>query len=267
MASPDDNDVTVVARQSPQPPTQSFFPHSSYYFCAPPYIYFISGGNFPPPPPPSVWVYYPLWYSHPNPNQFVSTHELPPNPSQELTLPRASSRRIFGRRSYGRDKKLAWVRKTSHEVESNDDHITTVMLRNIPNRYTREMMIEYMDKHCDEANGSDKNDESSISAYDFLYIPIDFKTTMNKGYAFVNFTNAKAVSKFKAACNHKHWSHFYSSKVLEITSAKIQVNELVRRFKDMTYPDEAYSAVCFSPARSGGKTMVQTTMVGNAPNQ
>lgn len=36
------------------------------------------------------------------------------------------------------------------------------------------MMIEYMDKHCEEANKSEKDEESTISAYDFIYVPIDF---------------------------------------------------------------------------------------------
>lgn len=50
------------------------------------------------------------------------------------------------------------------------------------------------------------------------------RTTMNKGYAFVNFTKAEAVSKFKAACNHKPWCHFYSKKEVEITFARIQAS-------------------------------------------
>ncbi|EOA22493.1 hypothetical protein CARUB_v10003146mg, partial [Capsella rubella] len=260
--APENDEVTVFARQPPHPTSQFFLPHNSYYFCAPPSIYFISGGILPHLPPPSIWVYYPLWCIHPNTNRFVPTQQLPPNPSHELTLPPTSSKRFFSRRSYGRGKKVTSAKKTSNELESNGEHITTVMLRNIPNRYTREMMIDYMDKHCDEANESDKNEESPISAYDFLYVPVDFKTKMNKGYAFVNFTNAKAVPKFKAACNQKQWSHFHSSKVLEITSARIQANELVRRFQNMAYPDEAYCAVCFSPARRGGKNVVQTKMVG-----
>lgn len=37
------------------------------------------------------------------------------------------------------------------------------------------MMIEYMDKHCEEANISGKNEEFTISAYDFIYLPIDFR--------------------------------------------------------------------------------------------
>lgn len=50
---------------------------------------------------------------------------------------------------------------------------------------------------------------------------------MNKGYAFVNFTNAEAVRKFKVACNHKPWSHFCSRKVLEIAYARIQASSLL----------------------------------------
>ncbi|AED91224.1 putative mei2-like protein [Arabidopsis thaliana] len=266
--APENNHVSVLARQARNPPTHFFFPHNpsprTYYFSAPPQIYFISDIYLPPPP--SIWVYYPLWYINPNPNVYESTQELPqrysPNPSQEMTLPPTSSRRVFGRRSYELCEKVTWRTSIKPEVESNGDHITTVMLRNIPNRYTREMMIQFMDKHCEEANKSGKNEEFTISAYDFIYLPIDFRTTMNKGYAFVNFTNAKAVSKFKAACNNKPWCHFYSKKELEITYARIQANELVKRFQHMTYPEEAYSAVCFSPARSGGKDTVQTTMVG-----
>ncbi|CAL9229573.1 unnamed protein product [Arabidopsis halleri] len=265
-SAPENNNVSVVVRQPLHPPTPFFFPHTlsprTYYFSAPPQIYFISDINFPQPP--SIWVYYPLWSF--NPSRYESIQELPqlysPTPSQELTLPPTSSRRVFGRRSHGRCEKVTWRRCIKPEVESNGDHITTVMLCNIPNRYTREMMIEYMDKHCEEANKSGKNEEFTISAYDFIYLPIDFRTTMNKGYAFVNFANAEAVSKFKAACNHKPWCHFHSKKELEITFARIQANELVKRFQQMTYPAEAYSALCFSPARDGGDNTVQTSMVG-----
>ncbi|CAE6090566.1 unnamed protein product [Arabidopsis arenosa] len=180
-SAPENNNVSVVARQPLHPHTPFFFPHTlsprTYYFSAPPQIYFISDVNLPPPP--SIWVYYPLWYINSNPNRYESIQELPqpysPTPSRELTLPPTSSRRVFGRRSHGRCGKVTWRRSIKPEVESNGEHITTVMLRNIPNRYTREMMIEYMDKHCEEANKSGKNEEFTISAYDFIYLPMDFR--------------------------------------------------------------------------------------------
>ncbi|KAG7554533.1 hypothetical protein ISN44_As11g007600 [Arabidopsis suecica] len=183
VLAPENNNVSVVARQPLHPPIPFFFPHTlsprTYYFSAPPQIYFISDINLLPPP--SIWVYYPLWYINSDPNRYESIQELPqpysPTPSRELTLPPTSSRRVFGRRSHGRCEKVTWRRSIKPEVESNGDHITTVMLRNIPNRYT-----------C----GKD---------------------------------------------------------------------ELVKRFQQMTYPVEAYSAVSFSPARDGGDNTVQTTMV------
>jgi len=140
--APENNHVSVLARQARNPPTHFFFPHNpsprTYYFSAPPQIYFISDIYLPPPP--SIWVYYPLWYINPNPNVYESTQELPqrysPNPSQEMTLPPTSSRRVFGRRSYELCEKVTWRTSIKPEVESNGDHITTVMLRNIPNRYT-----------------------------------------------------------------------------------------------------------------------------------
>ncbi|KAF2596392.1 hypothetical protein F2Q68_00007167 [Brassica cretica] len=86
---------------------------------------------------------------------------------------------------------------------------------------------------------------------------------MNKGYAFVNFTKAEAVSKFKAACNNKPWYCFGSRKILEIAHARIQGKDnLVKHFEQMIYPAEAYSAVSFIPARKGPKSTGLTIMVG-----
>ncbi|KAL1196772.1 terminal ear1-like protein [Cardamine amara subsp. amara] len=248
--APESNQVSVVALN---PTSHFFFPHNlpphHYYFSEPPSIYFFSNSCLPPPPSPSIWVYYPLWFINPNPNhrhesiQGLLPPPYTPNPSQELSPPPTSSRRVSNRRGYRRGKKVTRRRRIRHQVESNDDHITTVMLRNIPNRYTREMLIEFIDEQCEQANKNQKDELCPISAYDFVYLPIDFRTKLNKGYAFVNFTNAKAVSTLKNACNHMPWSCFCSRKVLEITSARIQgKDELVKHFQHMNYPAEAYSA-------------------------
>ncbi|CAH2073606.1 unnamed protein product [Thlaspi arvense] len=286
----------VIVRQTLNPAAPFFFPknHSlhRYYFSPPPFYLFADTSL---PPPPSIFVYYPLRHINLNPNRFVFMQEVPPlhsqNPSQELTPSPTIRKRGFGRKGYyGHRKKMTWRREIHHQVESNDDHVTTVMVRNIPNRYTRAMMMEFLDEHCAEENSKEKDEENPISAYDFLYLPMDFNmwnnemmleilemvsfclTEMNKGYAFVNFTNVEAVSKFKAACNDKPWSNFRSRKVLEVAYARIQASslllpllgkyELTKNFQKMKYPVEEYSAVCFCPARSGLKNAVQTIMVG-----
>jgi hypothetical protein len=45
----------------------------------------------------------------------------------------------------------------------------------------------------------------------------------NKGYAFVNFTDARAAWKFYLSTNHQAWDVFQSSKIREIACARLQV--------------------------------------------
>merc|ERR1711904_586515 len=64
----------------------------------------------------------------------------------------------------------------STEDRSLDDR-TTVMVRNIPNSYTSSSLVELF-----EAKGY-------RTKFDFVYLPIDFRTGVNLGYAFVNFVS------------------------------------------------------------------------------
>ncbi len=59
--------------------------------------------------------------------------------------------------------------------------LTTLMLRNLPNDYTRAMLLELLDS-------SDLAGE-----YDFAYLPIDFNRKTNLGYAFVNYVSQAAA--------------------------------------------------------------------------
>ncbi|BFG41427.1 hypothetical protein CerSpe_277010 [Prunus speciosa] len=149
---------------------------------------------------------------------------------------------------------------------------TTVMIRNIPNKYNRDLLMAFLDAHCAIENkkheklGREGGDNSTlISAYDFLYLPIDFQTGFNKGYAFVNFTSREAVWKFYKAAHGQAWELFHSTKIRQIAYAKIQgKKELVRHFETMGFPCESEDVlpVSFEPPRDGLRRLVLRTTVG-----
>ncbi|XP_071933334.1 uncharacterized protein [Coffea arabica] len=150
---------------------------------------------------------------------------------------------------------------------------TTVMIKNIPNEYTRWMLVEFMDKHCvlenrktEQGITSIEAEQEPLSAYDFLYLPIDFGTGKNKGYAFVNFTEPQAVWKFFKECDSTKWDFKDSPKTRKIVCASIQGKEaLVRHFQktDFECESDEFLPLCFSPPRDGSGDSVKLTPIGN----
>ncbi|CAK9091547.1 Protein MEI2-like 5 (AML5) (MEI2-like protein 5) [Durusdinium trenchii] len=64
------------------------------------------------------------------------------------------------------------------------EECTTVMLRNLPNNYTRAMLMAMLDN------------EGFEGKYNFLYLPIDFQSCACLGYAFVNLVDPSYVPLF-----------------------------------------------------------------------
>jgi len=62
----------------------------------------------------------------------------------------------------------------------------TVMLRNLPNNYSRAMLLELLDS------------EGFAGQYDFFYLPMDFKSRASLGYAFVNLVSTEQAARFRA---------------------------------------------------------------------
>jgi hypothetical protein len=65
-----------------------------------------------------------------------------------------------------------------------DSERTTVMLRNLPNNYTRAMLLDLLES------------KGFASVCNFLYLPIDFKTQAALGYAFVDLADQAVVQRF-----------------------------------------------------------------------
>jgi len=78
---------------------------------------------------------------------------------------------------------------------------TSVMLRNLPNSYTRALLIKLLDE------------EGFAGKYDFVYLPIDFKTRLSLAYAFINLIDAKEAKRF--------WKHFHGFSNWAVPSHKI----------------------------------------------
>jgi hypothetical protein len=97
----------------------------------------------------------------------------------------------------------ATQRQPSQNQQSRD--YTTVMLRNLPNDYTRDMLIRLLD-----AKGFGRR-------FDFVYLPVDFAKHSGLGYAFVNFvSNDDAGNAMNLLEGFDDWE-VRSRKVLELS--------------------------------------------------
>ncbi|CAA7035116.1 unnamed protein product [Microthlaspi erraticum] len=107
-----------------------------------------------------------------------------------------------------------------------DDSRTTLMIKNIPNKYTSKMLLSAIDEHCK-------------GTYDFLYLPIDFKNKCNVGYAFINLIEPEKIVPFFKAFNGKKWEKFNSEKVATLTYARIQGKiALIAHFQNSSLMNE-----------------------------
>ncbi|XP_010246492.1 PREDICTED: protein MEI2-like 7 [Nelumbo nucifera] len=143
---------------------------------------------------------------------------------------------------------------------------TTVMIKNLPNKLSREMLLGLLDKHCAEENEKAQLGlDSCLSEYDFVYLPMDFWLGNNLGYAFVNFTSSVAAERFYKSFNNYKWNRFESKKVCEIRQAKIQGKEaLLSRFRASNFAcdTELFLPVLLSPPRNGSTSCPPPSVVG-----
>lgn len=94
--------------------------------------------------------------------------------------------------------------------ESDDEPLvveekTTVMLRNVPYNVARDSVIKMMDE------------AGFKGLYDFIYMPIDFRSKSGFGYAFINMVSNDAAQKFFGYFNGFAGWETKSQKVAEVT--------------------------------------------------
>ncbi|XP_060196052.1 protein MEI2-like 5 isoform X2 [Lycium barbarum] len=112
------------------------------------------------------------------------------------------------------------------KIRCGEDTRTTLMIKNIPNKYTSKMLLAAID-------------EQHKGTFDFLYLPIDFKNKCNVGYAFINMLSPSLIIPFYEAFNGKKWEKFNSEKVAALAYARIQgKTALVAHFQNSSLMNE-----------------------------
>ena len=90
-----------------------------------------------------------------------------------------------------------------------EDKRTTLMIKNIPNKFTGEFLLNIIDQNFK-------------GTYNLFILPTDTNKFKNFGYAFINFTSSYFIPYFYYMFNGKMWSSTNSQKICEITYSKIQ---------------------------------------------
>ncbi|KAL6786104.1 hypothetical protein ACKKBG_A01420 [Auxenochlorella protothecoides x Auxenochlorella symbiontica] len=239
--------------------------HGHYLMAAPGY-----GGSPPysphgysPPqgfsPPHPGYHYHPQYPGHQGSNQSVdagavalsalslsrasSPTELPRS-SSSSSLRRASARIARSNRAGGAYNASEYVFDASKASVPRGDRLwTTVMIRNIPNKYTQSFLLRHV------------NQGGCKGKFDFLYLPVDFRNACNLGYAFMNFLSVEAMVQLYQTYHGERWrAEESSTKVCEITYARVQGFEaLVSHFKAAKFPvgDASALPLVFAKVENG----------------
>mmetsp|Transcript_59837 Transcript_59837/g.129661 ORF Transcript_59837/g.129661 Transcript_59837/m.129661 type:complete len:362 (-) Transcript_59837:229-1314(-) len=87
---------------------------------------------------------------------------------------------------------------------------TTGMLRNIPNKYMQESLLEEIDA------------QGFAGTYDFFYLPMDVRNNANVGYAFINFLDPPDLERFCKDFEGYQFKRAGSKKIATVSPAVVQ---------------------------------------------
>lgn len=96
-----------------------------------------------------------------------------------------------------------------NKILSLEDKRSTIMIKNIPNKFNRELLLEIINQNFK-------------GTYDLFVLPTDANKYKNFGYSFINFTSSYYIPYFYYMFNKKMWSGTNSKKICELTYSKVQ---------------------------------------------
>jgi RNA recognition motif-containing protein len=88
--------------------------------------------------------------------------------------------------------------------------VTTYMIRNIPTRFTSLSFVRLLE------------DFGFGGTFNFFYLPMDFRSGKNMGYAFINFLDPDVGLKFVERFHARRLPVTTSKKVMEISPSRRQ---------------------------------------------
>lgn len=93
---------------------------------------------------------------------------------------------------------------------SESDQVTTLMLRNIPYKYSQTALLQEIDQL------------GFAGSYDFFYLPMDQHNRSNVGYAFINFIDPASVPLCYSVFSNYKFQRYPSKKICVISPAHLQ---------------------------------------------
>ena len=101
-------------------------------------------------------------------------------------------------------------------ILKSKDKRTTLIIRNIPNRYTISLLLQEINKNY-------------FRKYDVVYLPQDYINNSNLGFGFINFLDHMYLIMFYEEFVGKKWNCFNSNKRCQLAYSKYQgKNELTK---------------------------------------
>ena len=108
------------------------------------------------------------------------------------------------------------------EIISGKDKRTTLMLKNIPNKYKLNDLVNEIDI-------------SFRGKYDYINLPIDYERKLNLGYAFINFVDPLHIILFYETYHSKRWTLYKSDKKMDMAYADKQGKKDINCKDEQTY--------------------------------
>mmetsp|Transcript_11222 Transcript_11222/g.32021 ORF Transcript_11222/g.32021 Transcript_11222/m.32021 type:complete len:267 (+) Transcript_11222:62-862(+) len=105
-------------------------------------------------------------------------------------------------------------------AQSGDTPPTTLMIRNMPRKYTIWQLVSDLDNFVPR------------SAYDMVYLPWDEHSSSSMGFAFVNFLEADTAQSFRARMEGQPFRQIDSERFAKVLPAHVQGSAAyLRRFR------------------------------------